>query len=219
MAHDHHDHKHDHGQRHERFDDAAQTWDDDPSHEARQQVVAELIAHTVDLTPETKALDIGGGTGRLSILLADQVGSVLITDPSAGMVAVAVQRIAESGVADRLHARQADLTHDQLDETFDVAWSSLAFHHVLDLDALLANVAGSLVSGGRLAIADLERDPDGAFHADKVDFDGHHGFDRAALAEQLQSAGFEDVRFADATSIEKQGRDFGVFLCTAVKRA
>jgi hypothetical protein len=39
-------------------------------------------------------------------------------------------------------------------------------------------------------IADLDEDPDGGFHADKVDFDGHHGFNRQRLAEQLARAGF-----------------------------
>ena len=68
-----------------------------------------------------------------------------------------------------------------------------------------------------VTIADLEEDPDGAFHAEKVDFDGHHGFDRGRLAEQLSRAGFTDVAFVEATSILKADREFGVFLCTATK--
>jgi hypothetical protein len=46
----------------------------------------------------------------------------------------------------------------------------MALHHVPDLDALLRSVAGLLVDGGRLASADLDEDPDGAFHADLDDF-------------------------------------------------
>jgi hypothetical protein len=80
-------------------------------------------------------------------------------------------------------------------------------------------VAGLLVDGGRLFIADLDEDPEGAFHADKVDFDGHHGFQRQHLAEQLVRAGFEDVGFVDATTILKNDREFGVFLCTATTPA
>lgn len=210
-------HEHDH--HHARFDDAAATWDDDPDHERRQVAVARAIEQVADLDGGMRAVDVGGGTGRLSILLADQVGSVVVTDPSAGMVAVAQERIEQAGLGDRLRAVQADLTSDSLDGTYDVVWSSLALHHVRDLDALLRSLAGLLVGGGRLLIADLEEDPDGAFHADKVDFDGHDGFDRDELAEQLGRAGFGDVRFVDVTTIEKHGRDFGVFLCTATKRA
>lgn len=202
---------------HQRFDDAAATWDEDPDHEKRQVAVAQAIKEAANLSPSMTAVDVGGGTGRLSILLADAVGSVVVTDPSAGMVQVARERIEAAGLGDRLRAVQADLTTDRLDGAYDVAWSSMALHHIQDLDALLRSVAGLLVDGGRLCIADLNEDSDGAFHADKVDFDGHHGFNRQRLADQLARAGFADVSFVDATTILKGDREFGVFLCTAIK--
>lgn len=202
---------------HQRFDDVAATWDDNPDHEKRQAAVAQAIKEAVNLNPHMRAVDVGGGTGRLSILLGDLVGSVLVTDPSAGMVQVARKRIEAAGLSDRLRAVQADLTTAQLDGTYDVVWSSLALHHVQDLEGLLRSMAGLLVDGGRLAIADLDEDPDGAFHADQVDFDGHHGFDRQRLADQLARAGFADVGFVDTTTILKNDREFGVFLCTATK--
>ena len=209
---------------HKGFDDAAETWDDDPGHEERQVAVAEAIKRAVDLDSRMSAVDVGGGTGRLSILLADHVGSVVVTDPSAGMVRVAQERIEAAGLGDRFRAFQADLTKDGLEGAYDVVWSSLALHHVRDLDALLRTLAELLVDGGRLLIADLDEDPDGAFHADKVDFDGHHGFKRQSLAEQLTRAGFADVgftdvRFTDATTILRGDREFGVFLCAATKAA
>ncbi|MGN6131718.1 MAG: class I SAM-dependent methyltransferase [Nocardioidaceae bacterium] len=202
---------------HKRFDDAAATWDDDPGHEKRQVAVARAIEEAVTLTPRMKAVDVGGGTGRLSILLADRVGSVVVTDPSAGMVQVARERIEAAGLGDRLRAVQADLTTDRLEGAYDVVWSSMALHHVQDLDGMLRSVADLLVDGGRLAVADLDEDPEGAFHADKPDFEGAHGFDRQQLAERLGRAGFSDIGFVDATTIVKDDREFGVFLCTATK--
>ncbi len=202
---------------HKGFDAEAATWDDDPGHEERQVAVARAIVEALDLHPPMRAVDVGGGTGRLSILLADRVGSVVVTDPSAGMVEVAGERIGEAGLSDRLRAVRADLTTDRLEGSYDVVWSSMALHHVQDLDELLRSVAALLVDGGRLAIADLDEDPDGAFHADKADFDGHDGFDREHLSEQLARAGFADVSFVDATTILRGDREFGVFLCTATK--
>ena len=203
----------------ERFDDAAKTWDDDQGHEERQVAVARAIAAAVDLGPGSRAVEVGGGTGRLSILLADRVGSVVVTDPSAGMVQVARERIESAGLGDRLRVVQTDLTTDRLEGTYDVVWSSMALHHVTDVEALLRSVAELLVGGGRLAVADLEEDPDGAFHAGKDGFDGHHGFDRERLAELLTGAGFTDVSFSDATTVLKGDREFGVFLCTATRGA
>jgi 2-polyprenyl-3-methyl-5-hydroxy-6-metoxy-1,4-benzoquinol methylase len=204
---------------HRRFDDEAATWDDDPGHEKRQLAVARAIRESQTLSPRMKAVDVGAGTGRLSILLADLVDTVVVTDPSAGMVQVARERIEAAALSDRLRAVQLDLTTDRLEGTYDVVWSSMALHHVQDLDALLRSVAGLLVDGGRLLIAHLDEEPEGAFHADKVDFDGHHGFQRQHLAEQLVRAGFEDVGFVDATTILKNDREFGVFLCTATTPA
>lgn len=202
---------------HKRFDEAAATWDDDPGHEQRQLAVARAIKETVSLDPGMRALEVGGGTGRLSILLADEVGSVVVTDPSAGMVQVARERIEAAGLGDRLSAVQIDLATDHLDGTYDVVWSSMAMHHVEDLDLLFRVLAGLLVDGGRLCIADLEEDPEGAFHSHLDDFEGHHGFDRQRLAEQLTRAGFADVGFVTATTVPKDDREFGVFLCTATK--
>ena len=126
---------------HEGFDDAAATWDDDAGHEERQVAVAQAIEEAVALTPRMSALDVGGGTGRLSILLSDRVGSVVVTDPSAGMVQVARERIQAAGLSDRMRAVQVDLTTDQLDGAYDVVWSSMALHHVQDLDGLLRSVS------------------------------------------------------------------------------
>ncbi|WP_446663620.1 class I SAM-dependent methyltransferase [Flexivirga sp. B27] len=201
-----------------RFDTEAATWDDNPEHEKRQVAVARSIEQAVQLRTSMRALDVGGGTGRLSILLAHNVGSVVVTDPSAGMVEVARQRILAAGLDDKVHAVRADLTTDQLDGQFDVAWSSLALHHVHDVDALLRRLASLLTPGGRLAIADLDEDPDGAFHAGKPDFDGHHGFNRERLADQLAAAGFSDITFGDATTVVRDDREFGLFLCTATQR-
>lgn len=206
-----------HVHEHKRFDDEAATWDDDPGHEKRQVAVARAIESGIDLSTGMSAIDVGGGTGRLSILLADRVGSAVVTDPSAGMVRVAQERIEAAGLGDRLRAVRADLTVDRLDGSYDVAWSSMALHHVQDLDGLFQALAGLLVDGGRLAVADLDKDPDGLFHADKPEFDGHDGFDRDEFAERLTHAGFADISFVDVTTITNGDREFGLFLCTATK--
>ena len=144
---------------HQRFDDVAATWDDDPAHEERQVAVAQAIKEAVNLSPGMSAVDVGGGTGRLSILLADRVGSVVVTDPSPGMVRVARERIEAAGLSDRLRAVKADLTTDRLDGAYDVVWSSMALHHVQDLAGLLRSVAGLLVGGAGCASRTLTRIP------------------------------------------------------------
>ena len=208
---------------HGHFDSAASTWDDDPAKVERARATANLLAQVLPLRGDERVLEVGGGTGQLSLALADRVGSVLVTDASPGMVEVARANIERLGVGDRLSAQRLDLVSDPLpDDRFDGAWAQLALHHVADLDALLARVHESLVPGGWLAVVDLDDDRAGAFHAHLEDFTGHHGFDREAFAERLRRNGFRDVTVSDAGSVEKelggddQGRGtFTMFLAVA----
>lgn len=211
-----------------RFDEAAATWDDDAKLERTRRAAALLLTR-LELGGDEHVLDVGAGTGQLSIHLADAVGSVLVSDASAGMVAQAGANISEAGLADRFTAAQLDLTSDETLESgsFDGAWSMLALHHVPALEELLARVHDVVRPGGWVAIIDLDHDVDGAFHAHVGDdFDGHHGFNRDHLAGLLERAGFTDVAITDAGVVDKelesdghghegQTRSFPMFLATA----
>lgn len=211
-----------------RFDEAAATWDDDAKLE-RNRSVAELLRGRLALRGDEHVLDVGAGTGQLSIHLADAVASVLVSDASAGMVEKARANIIDAGLADRLTAEQLDLTTDDTlgSESFDGVWSMLALHHIPALEELLARVHDVVRPGGWVAIIDLDHDVDGAFHAHVGDdFDGHHGFDRDHLAGLLERVGFTDVATTDAGVVDKelesdghghesQTRSFPMFLATA----
>lgn len=212
---------HDHGH----FDEAATTWDDDPAKIERARATAALLTDVLSLDGTERVLEIGGGTGQLSLALADSVASVLVTDASAGMVEVARANIERSGHADRFTAQRLDLVTDPPPEgPFDGVWSQLALHHVREVDLLLERIKALLVPGGWVAVIELDDDRAGAFHAHHEAFDGHHGFDRETFANLLRDRGFHDVTVTDAGSVVKelngddQGRGtFGMFL--AVGRA
>ena len=202
------------------FDEAAESWDDDPVKIARAKAVADVVRRSLPLAPTDRVLDIGAGTGQLSLNLADAVGAVTISDASAGMIEAAQRNINQAGLGDRFEARRLDLTTDDVAESsYDGAWSMLTLHHVDDVDLLLRRIRTVLKSGGWLALVDLDHDPHGGFHAHNPDFDGHHGFDRAALAQRIAAAGFHDVVIADAGAVEKevhgQTEPFPLFIATA----
>lgn len=212
-------HQHDHGG-HGRFDDAAATWDEDPARVERARQVAALLRDKLPLTGADHVLDVGAGTGQLSLHLADAVGSVTVSDASAGMVEVARSNIERAGLSDRFGAVRLDLTQEEAPAApYDGAWSMLALHHVHDLPQLLRRLHAALRPGGWVAVVDLDADEHGAFHRHIPDFDGHHGFDRARFASLLEEAGFFAVEQHDAGHVDKEIGDavepFPMFLAVA----
>lgn len=189
------------------FDDAAATWDDDPAKVERARTSADLIRAEVRLDRGDRVLEVGGGTGRLSLFLADAVGRVTVTDASSAMVEEAARNIARAGLTDRFEAVHLDLTADEPTlepASHDGAWTMLTLHHVDAVDLALRRLHAALRPGGWVAIIDLDEDPHGAFHRHNPDFDGHHGFGRERFAAQLAEAGFTDVRMVDAGVVDKE---------------
>ncbi len=103
---------------------------------------------------------------------------------------------------------------------FDLAASSMTFHHIEDTDLLLNRIAGILKPGGKIAIADLDSD-EGKFH-DSNEGVFHFGFDRHMMKKSFEAAGFVSVRNRTAAIMQKTGADgvvrtFTVFLMTGEK--
>lgn len=195
------------------FDERAETWDDDQEHRDRAAVAATLVRDTVPVGGTTRVLEYGAGTGLLSAALSAHVGSVVVTDPSAGMRGVLERKLA-TGVFGTGQVLDLDLARDPApDLEVDLVVALMSLHHVPELPPVLTGFAQLLAPGGVVAILDLEEE-DGSFHGEG--FDGHHGFAREQLTAQLEAAGFSEVAFRDGPVIDKEGRGYPLFLCTAV---
>jgi SAM-dependent methyltransferase len=106
---------------------------------------------------EDQAVDLGAGTGFLTLALATRVASVLAVDLAEPMLVALKQEAAKRGLAN-IETLVADLaTLDLRAGRADVVVSSYALHHLTDPDklALIARARRWLRPGGRIVIADM----------------------------------------------------------------
>jgi ubiquinone/menaquinone biosynthesis C-methylase UbiE len=165
-------------------------------------------------------LDFGCGTGLLTLALQPHVRTIIAVDSSQGMIDVLDAKLKVQGIKN-VRTRRVDLDQgDKLEGAFDLAASSMTFHHIRDTGMLLDRLAGVLKPAGKIAIADLDLD-EGKFH-DSNEGVFHFGFDRHMMKKLFEVAGFVSVRNRTAAIMQKPGPDgtvrmFTVFLMTGEK--
>ena len=201
------------------FDVKAKGWDENPIHLERSRHIAKAIIEKLPLNKSMKALEYGSGTGLLSFELQDHFGSIIMTDSSDGMLKILNEKIKESDNPN-LESMKLDLTRQHLENRkFNIIFTQMTLHHVMDIDGILSEFYSLLESDGYLCIADLDKE-DGSFHGKEVT-DVHHGFDRDKLAEQVKKAGFKDISFTTAFTMNRDmeygKKSFPIFLMTAQK--
>lgn len=200
------------------FDTRAKQWDENPLHLQRTQAIALAMRERLPLSKSMRSLEVGCGTGLLSFELREELGPITLADTSAGMLEVLREKIIARG-ATSMEPRLLDLSVDKLPaESFDMVYLQMALHHIPDVEGILRTFYELLAPGGYLAVADLVVE-DGSFHGHG--FEGHHGFDPLALAQQVAAPGFLEVESETVYQLQReidgQVQLFPIFLMTARK--
>ena len=199
------------------FDLKAAEWDQNPIHWDRSVAITNQIKKLIPLKKRMIALEYGAGTGIASFLLKDNLKEITLMDSSSEMVRVMNEKIKTTKVKN-LKTLNFDLEHsDHKGGKFDLIFTQMVLHHVLDIENIIRKFYNLLNPGGFLAIADLYKE-DGSFHGEG--FTGHKGFDVEILAEQIIKHGFKSVSHQKCFVINKKFSDnktkhFDVFLLIA----
>lgn len=194
-----------------KFDSLAAGWEGNPIHLERTRAIAAAMRRRIPLAKDWKALELGAGTGLLSVALCAELLSIDAVDLSRGMIEVLETKVRSLGISNVQPICQ-DLSQGDLPpERYHLAFSQMALHHIPDTAAIFSRLYDLLLPGGYLAIADLDQE-DGSFHGPEEQV--HHGFERQALLDLVRAAGFGELSIETVFVLTRDGRDYPVFLLT-----
>lgn len=203
-----------------RFDEYAAKWDENPVRREMARAVAQKMIDRLDLSTSMKALEIGSGTGLVTLQLAPHLGSITALDGSQNMLEELKKKMEILEISN-IHLHFADLEKDPLPGGgYDMIFSNMVIHHIKNANSLLKKAYDVLAPGGRLVITDLDTE-DGSFHGDMPGVH-HFGFSRGAFISCFERYGFQRCTVQDAHVMEKKSaqgdlRSYSLFMATGLK--
>ena len=188
------------------FNHKAETFDS-PKNIFLANLVCQAVEKQINVLSDKEILDFGGGTGLLSLPLAEQAKSVTLVDISEKMLEQARLKAEQQDIKN-IQFLEQNLLAKPLEQEFDLIVVCRVLHHMPDLDESLSLFHQHLRENGQLLIAD--------FTKTEVN---HHGFELPELEKQLIEHGFSSVHSQILYSAEDlfQGNYSELFLTVAQK--
>lgn len=201
----------------ERFNKAAETWDENPH---RRQMTAAVASALIDdgffdPSDSLTMLEYGCGTAALSVMLYDRLERILAADSSAGMIQQVKKKIVESGLKKMDAVLYDAMTDPAIPGGFDRIVSVMALHHILDEKRVIGVLANLLNPGGKLIVADLLTE-DGTFHSPDQPVP-HNGFNPDALSEIFRNSGLVNTDYRTIHHIQKNEREYPIFRMAGIR--
>lgn len=185
---------------------------------------------TVPLLSELNVLEIGCGTGLLTLHLAPRVKSITAVDTSEGMINALNAKLDRPGAVQNIHPLCL-LLEDPNDpalkgQRFDLIISHLVLHHVPDLSSIVHTMFGCLNKGGSIALTDFERfGPESRkFHPEsKMEGVERHGITKMEMECVIKEEGFAGAHVCQAfvlkKAVEPEGEmEFPFLICMGHKK-
>jgi 2-polyprenyl-3-methyl-5-hydroxy-6-metoxy-1,4-benzoquinol methylase len=204
----------------DRFEQLARLWESEPQRQQRAWDLARILHQHLPMTPATRLMDYGCGSGLVSVALHEEVGEIVAVDISAEILAVLREKLAAAGITS-IRTRQADWQVDEVGaERFDVIISTMAMHHIRDLGRLMERLVEALTPGGWVGIMDLDEGAE-SFHGPSAAVE-HHGLSGPNLKKLMIAAGLQQVKVEVAYHLHRsdsdgEKREYGLLLATGQK--
>jgi len=132
----------------------ADTWHEHVTSSPAFDRVRAAIVAACGTSPDDEAIDLGAGTGFVTLALAPDVRDIVAVDISEEML----ERLRQADPTGKVRTHRADLASvDFATESVDLVVSSYALHHLVDDEKadLVARARTWLRPSGRLVVADM----------------------------------------------------------------
>ena len=135
----------------------AASWDHGAANNPGLVKVVDRVLAESDPSPATRAVDLGCGSGQVTLALAKRCASVLGVDVSEKMIALLLDNARGRGCLQRRGPGRADRAPRPAGGSVDLVVSNYALHHLRDRDKQVAvdEAFRWLRPGGKLVIGDM----------------------------------------------------------------
>lgn len=145
------------------FKDWANEYDNTLGKIDRHHQLLNLVVELSDVKQGQKVLDIGCGTGLLSLKFLKKADcSITGIDSSQEMLSIFNDKIVKLGLSDRIATKLEDAADLNFEEnSFDVVASTVTLHHLKNKLPTIEKIHDILKPGGRFVLGDIDMDTTG----------------------------------------------------------
>lgn len=149
--------------RREWFQDWANDYDNTLGKVKRHHKLLDLVVKLSGGKKGDQILDIGCGTGLLSLKFLDKNDcAITAIDSSSQMLRIFQEKIETYNLAEKIHCQQKSAEEMSFKSNlFDIAAATVALHHVKSKESVIGNINDILKVGGRFVLGEIDMDTTG----------------------------------------------------------
>ena len=148
---------------HEWFQEWANEYDNTLGKVKRHHKLLDLVVKSSGIKRNNQVLDIGCGTGLLSLKFLDKTDcTITAIDSSDQMLRIFQEKIEKCNLTEKIHCAQKSAEDmDFKPDQFDIIAATVALHHVKFKEPVIKNIFDDLKDGGRFVIGEMDIDTTG----------------------------------------------------------